>query len=172
MRVDDPDTRSFYEIEAAENAWSVRQLARQINSLFYERLLMSKDKREMLMEAKESKECLRPVDIIKDPYLLEFLDIPESTKLSESDMESAMDKLQWSSPRPTPHDLRHTWSVNARRSGLDYEIRQSIMGHADRMKPVGERYGFISDEEIITAIDKFTYDQGLTQILVASKTKK
>jgi hypothetical protein len=67
MRVDDPDTRSFYEIEAAENAWSVRQLARQINSLFYERLLMSKDKREMLMEAKESKECLRPVDIIKDP---------------------------------------------------------------------------------------------------------
>jgi hypothetical protein len=46
------------------------------------------------------------------------------------------------------------------------------MGHADRMKPVGERYGFISDEELITAIDKFTYDQGLTQILVASKTKK
>jgi len=90
MRVDDPDTRSFYEIEAAENAWSVRQLARQINSLFYERLLMSKDKREMLMEAKESKECLRPVDIIKDPYVLEFLDIPESTKLSESDLESAL----------------------------------------------------------------------------------
>ncbi len=171
MRVDDPDTRSFYEIEAAENAWSVRQLARQINSLFYERLLMSKDKREMLMEAKESKECLRPVDIIKDPYLLEFLDIPESTKLSESDMESAMDKLQWSSPRPTPHDLRHTWSVNARRSGLDYEIRQAIIGHADRMKPVGERYGFISDEEIVTAIDKFSYDQGLTQILVASRAQ-
>lgn len=90
MRVDDPDTRSFYEIEAAENAWSVRQLARQINSLFYERLLMSKDKREMLMEAKESRECLRPVDIIKDPYVLEFLDIPESTKLSESDLESAL----------------------------------------------------------------------------------
>jgi predicted nuclease of restriction endonuclease-like (RecB) superfamily len=90
MRVDDPDTRSFYEIEAAENAWSVRELARQINSLFYERLLMSKDKREMLMQAKESKECLRPVDIIKDPYVLEFLDIPESTKLSESDLESAM----------------------------------------------------------------------------------
>ncbi len=40
------------------------------------------------------------------------------------------------------------------------------------MKPVGERYGFISDEELIAAIDKFTYDQGLTQILVASKTKK
>ena len=62
--------------------------------------------------------------------------------------------------------------MNARRSGLDYEIRQSIMGHADRMKPVGERYGFISDEELITAIDKFTYDQGLTQILVASRAQK
>ncbi len=62
--------------------------------------------------------------------------------------------------------------MNARRSGLDYEIRQSIMGHADRMKPVGERYGFISDEEFITAIDKFTYDQGLTQILVASRAQK
>jgi hypothetical protein len=46
------------------------------------------------------------------------------------------------------------------------------MGHADRMKPVGERYGFISDEEFITAIDKFTYDQGLTQILVASRAQK
>jgi hypothetical protein len=52
-----------------------------------------------------------------------------------------------------------TWNVNARRSGLDYEIRQSIMGHADRMKPARERYGFISDEELIAAIDKFTYEK-------------
>ena len=57
-----------------------------------------------------------------------------------------------------------------KRAGL--EDQTMIIGHADRMKPVGERYGFISDEELITAIDKFTYDQGLTQILVASKTKK
>ncbi|MFA6224537.1 MAG: PDDEXK nuclease domain-containing protein [Desulfomonilaceae bacterium] len=90
MRVADPEAMSFYEREAAENNWSVRQLARQINSLFYERLLMSKDKRQMLMEAREDKECLRPVDIIKDPYVLEFLDIPESAKLSENDLENAL----------------------------------------------------------------------------------
>lgn len=58
------------------------------------------------------------------------------------------------------------------RGGLDYEIRHSIMGHTDRMKPVGARYGFISDEELVVAIDKFSYDQGLTQILVASKAQK
>ncbi len=98
--------------------------------------------------------------------------LPIKVQSCQRPWDRSLDKLQWPDPRPTPHDLRHTWNVNARRSGLDYEIRQSIMGHADRMKPVGERYGFISDEELVAAIDKFTYDQGLTQILVASKAQK
>ena len=98
--------------------------------------------------------------------------LPIKVQSCQRPWDRSLDKLQWPDPRPTPHDLRHTWNVNARRSGLDYEIRQSIMGHADRMKPVGERYGFISDDELVAAIDKFTYDQGLTQILVASKAQK
>ncbi|MFH0959664.1 MAG: site-specific integrase [Pseudomonadota bacterium] len=98
--------------------------------------------------------------------------LPIKVQSCQRPWDRSLDKLEWEGSRPTPHDLRHTWNVNARRSGLDYEIRQSIMGHADRMKPVGERYGFISDEELVAAIDKFTYDQGLTQILVVSKAKK
>ena len=84
----------------------------------------------------------------------------------------ALDKLNWVSPRPRFHDLRHTWKTNARRSGLDHEIREMILGHSDRTLDVSERYGFIDDNELVTAIDKFTYDNGLTQILVASKAEK
>ena len=84
----------------------------------------------------------------------------------------ALKKLEWPDPRPRFHDLRHTWKTNARRSKLDSEIRESILGHSNRALDVSERYGVISDEELVTAIDKFTYDHGLTQILVASKGEK
>ncbi|MGC8660875.1 MAG: tyrosine-type recombinase/integrase, partial [Desulfomonilaceae bacterium] len=79
------------------------------------------------------------------------------------------DKLKWEDPRPRFHDLRHTWKTNARRSGIDSEIREMIMGHADRKLDVSERYGIIGDDELVQAIDSFTYDNGLTQILVAAK---
>ncbi len=84
----------------------------------------------------------------------------------------ALDKLQWPDPRPRYNDLRHTWKTNALSSGIDVEIRETILGHSDRDLDVSERYGIISDEQLIKAIDKFTYDNGLTQILVASKVGK
>jgi integrase len=67
-------------------------------------------------------------------------------------------------PRPRFHDLRHTWKTNARRSKVDPEIRESIMGHWFKEKSVSERYGFISKQELIEAIDQMTFDHGPTQI--------
>jgi integrase len=81
-------------------------------------------------------------------------------------------KLDWQQPRPRIHDLRHTWKTNARSSVIDSEIREMILGHSDRSLDVSERYGFVDDNELVTSSDKFTYDNGLTQILVASKAEK
>jgi len=75
-------------------------------------------------------------------------------------------------PTPTFHDLRHTWKTNARRSGMDPEIRESIMGHWFRGKTVTERYGRISDEELILAIDSMTFDNGRTEILLSDGKKE
>lgn len=70
-------------------------------------------------------------------------------------------------PRPRFHDLRHTWKTNARRSGMDPEIREAIMGHWYRGRNVNERYGRISEEELLRAIDSLTVDHGETEIVVA-----
>lgn len=75
-------------------------------------------------------------------------------------------------PLPRFHDLRHTWKTNARRSGMDPEIRESILGHWYREKSVTERYGRISDAELIHAIDRMTFDHGETEILVAGAKKQ
>ena len=91
MRVDKPEARDFYENEAAECGWTKRQLERQIRSLFYERLLMSKDKEGLLLEVRKEKDnSFTPVDVLKDPYILEFLDLPDTEKLYETDLESAI----------------------------------------------------------------------------------
>jgi integrase len=71
--------------------------------------------------------------------------------------------------RPRFHDLRHTWKTNARRSGMDPEIREAIMGHWFRGRNVNERYGRIGDAELIKAIDSMTFDHGHTEILVARR---
>ena len=88
LRVQNPDARHYYINEAADNNWSTRQLDRNINSLYYERLLSSKNK---------STEAGQPVserasakDLIKDPYVLEFLDIPHPRQFSESELETAI----------------------------------------------------------------------------------
>ena len=73
---------------------------------------------------------------------------------------------------PRFHDLRHTWKTNARRSGMHPEIERAIMGHSQRGKSVHEGYGFISDEELVRAIDGMTFDHGETQILVAGRKGK
>ncbi|MGO9569203.1 MAG: site-specific integrase, partial [Desulfomonilaceae bacterium] len=73
---------------------------------------------------------------------------------------------------PRLHDLRHTWKTNAMRSGMEPEIRESIMGHWFRGKTVAERYGRISDADLVREIDKVSFQNGDTEILVSESKKK
>ena len=88
--VKDTHARRFYETEALRGGWSVRQLDRQIGSQFYERTALSKDKAAMLVKgaAPRPEDAVRPDDAIKDPYVLEFLDLKD--EYSESDLEAAL----------------------------------------------------------------------------------
>ena len=72
-------------------------------------------------------------------------------------------------PAPRFHDLRHTWKTNGMRSGMDQEIRERILGHWNRSKNVNERYGRISDADLVRAVDGMTFDHGETEILVATR---
>ena len=81
----------------------------------------------------------------------------------------ACKKLDLKKPWPRFHDLRHTWKTNARRSGMDPEIREAILGHSTRERSVSERYGRISDQELVNAIDSMTFNHGETEILVAKR---
>ncbi|MEI2782463.1 MAG: PDDEXK nuclease domain-containing protein [Candidatus Competibacter sp.] len=90
LKVERREARDFYEIEAIRSGWSARQLERQINSLLFERLLKSRDKAGVLALANEGLIPTRPVDAIKDPYVLEFLDLPESHRLVESRVEETL----------------------------------------------------------------------------------
>ena len=95
-KVSNERARLFYISEAIDNQWSTRQLARQIQSFYYERLLSSQDKQGLMSETNAlDKNALRPEDIIKDPYVLEFLGLPNPHKFSEKALETALiDKLQ------------------------------------------------------------------------------
>ena len=90
LRVEKLEARSFYEIEAIQNNWAARELERQINSLLYERLALSRDKKGLLRLARKGQEIQEPLDIFKDPVVLEFLNIPASAKLVESNLEAAL----------------------------------------------------------------------------------
>lgn len=95
MRVENPDARSFYEIECAQQGWSVRQLKRQVGSSLYERLALSRDKEEVLRLAHEGQTLEKSSDIIKDPITLEFLGLKPDVSYSESRLENAIiDKMQ------------------------------------------------------------------------------
>lgn len=95
MRISDPDERSFYEIEAAENNWSVRELNRQFDSALYQRLALSRDKDAVKQLATKGQIVEKPQDILKDPYVLEFTGLPELPQYSESKLEQRLiDKLQ------------------------------------------------------------------------------
>lgn len=87
MRIDDSNERSFYEIEASKNNWSVRELQRQYDSGLYTRLILSRDKEAVLQLSQKGLIIEKPKDIIKDPYILEFLDLPELNTYSESELE-------------------------------------------------------------------------------------
>ena len=90
MRIGRKEARTFYEIEAAKNCWSVRELKRQVGSLLFDRLAKSKDKETILKLSCQGQEIVTPEDAIKDPIVLEFLDIPESHKSVESKLEEAL----------------------------------------------------------------------------------
>ena len=90
LRVTRPEARAFYEIEAVKNAWSVRELSRQVGSLLYDRLAKSRDKKELMRLALQGQEVAQPIDVLKDPVVLEFLDLPESPRLVESKLEEAL----------------------------------------------------------------------------------
>jgi predicted nuclease of restriction endonuclease-like (RecB) superfamily len=89
-RIDSPYSRSFYELEAVSNHWSSRELERQISTLLFERLALSRDKQGLMALATQGQEIQTPADAIKDPVVLEFLGLPESSRLVESDLEEAL----------------------------------------------------------------------------------
>lgn len=95
MRINRAEARNFYEIEAIKNRWTSRELERQINSLLFDRLAKSKDKAGLLKLIRKGQEIIKPEDAIKEPVVLEFLDIPEAHQLTETKLEDALiHKLQ------------------------------------------------------------------------------
>jgi len=95
MRIDDINERRFYEIEAHKNNWSLKEFERQYNSALYTRLALSRDKDKVLELAEKGLIIEQPKDAIKDPYILEFLGLPEHHYYSESDLEqNLIDKLE------------------------------------------------------------------------------
>jgi len=90
LNVDDLNARSFYEIEAAKQQWSVRQLQRQIGSSLYERLALSQDKDEIIRLSKEGQTIKKSSDIIKDPIVLEFMGLKSDASYSETALETAI----------------------------------------------------------------------------------
>jgi len=100
IRIENPKARAWYQQEAIEQNWSVRALDRQINKLYYERLLSSGDSTSLKLEAgqkitaMETAQQLSPKDVLRDPYILDFLNLPDQ-HLHESDLEQGLlDNLQ------------------------------------------------------------------------------
>lgn len=93
LSISDTDKRSFYEKEAINSRWSVREMKRQMETSLYERLLLSEgkaNKETVLALSQKGIEMNRPTDIIKDPYVFEFLGIPENKPVMESELEKAL----------------------------------------------------------------------------------
>ena len=88
MRISDINERHFYEIEAARNDWSLSELKRQFDSALYERLVLSTDKDKVTRLAEEGQIIEKPEDAVKDPYVLEFLGLPELPEYSETELET------------------------------------------------------------------------------------
>ncbi len=90
LKVEKEKARDFYLNEAVDSNWSTRQLERQINSFYYERLLSSKDKKPVIDEAEQNASPAKPEDLIKDPYVLEFLNLKGNGSLIEKDLETEL----------------------------------------------------------------------------------
>ena len=90
IAIPDTDKRKYYQLEAVNNGWTKRELERQINSLLYERLLLSNDKEAVLAVAQNQRIPESPTEIIKDPMVLEFLGLERRASYYERDLESAI----------------------------------------------------------------------------------
>lgn len=90
IQIEDPDKREYYELESVNNAWTARETERQINSMLYERLLLSNDKETVLAIARKQRIPETPTEIIKDPMVLEFLGLHRESSYYEKDLESAI----------------------------------------------------------------------------------
>jgi len=90
LRVENPDARAFYEAEAVNARWSTRELERQINSLLFERLALSRDKAGVIALSRKGHEITRPSDLVKDPLVLEFTGLRQDERFRESDLEQAL----------------------------------------------------------------------------------
>lgn len=96
MRIDDENERNFYEIESVKSHWSLRELKRQFNSALYARLALSRDKKQITELSRQGLVLEKPKDAIKDPYILEFIGLPEQNTYSESELEQELiDKLEY-----------------------------------------------------------------------------
>jgi predicted nuclease of restriction endonuclease-like (RecB) superfamily len=90
IKIDNEEERNFYEIESANNNWSVRELERQYDSSLYERLVLSRDKEAVKELSKKGQLIIKPSDTIKEPYILDFLGLEGKDKYTESDLETAI----------------------------------------------------------------------------------
>ena len=89
-RLDEPTKRAFYELECVRSSWSIRELRRQINSMLYERVGLSKDKEAVLAMTNQGRLIDSPKTILRDPYVLDFLGLEEKHTYSESELEQAL----------------------------------------------------------------------------------
>lgn len=95
MRIDDSNERKFYEIEAVKNKWSLRELNRQYDTALFTRLSLTRDGSEIIRLCKEGQLLEKPQDLIKDPYILEFIGLPEQSNYSENELEQKLiEKLE------------------------------------------------------------------------------
>jgi predicted nuclease of restriction endonuclease-like (RecB) superfamily len=95
LTIKNPDERSFYETEATNEGWSIPELKRQVASCLYERLALSRDKEGLRQLADEGQVIIKPEDMLKEPYVLEFLGLDDKAGYSESDLETAIiDQLE------------------------------------------------------------------------------
>lgn len=95
MHIDNLDERKFYEIETINNNWSLRELRRQFDTSLYERLALSRDKKTIKELSEKGQIIEKAKDTLKDPYILEFIELPEDEKYSESELEQKIiDKLE------------------------------------------------------------------------------
>lgn len=134
MRVENPLAREYYLQEVTEPSWSTRALERQINFLYYERLLVSRNKKPVIKEMKEKTAPLAPTpqDFTKDPYVLEFLDVPDISRFRESELEQTIiDKL-----REFILELGKGFALVARQQCIETGKRQEekIMGEWEEYK--------------------------------------